>query len=148
MCTVWHVKYILWIFLCIKHASRIKESCRYTKKNTVYSPGAGRRNIHTTAFPNFRGRLLLIEKYQDKNQWTSAAHDDVCITSSSMLLSQTTCGSATACKACRFTRSSRWKDKSFGRVYLVMRCLGCRLWCSTRSTFKRRKKKHGTVGFQ
>lgn len=46
MCTVWHVKYILCIFICIKHASWLKESTQHTHvqthrhTHTRYSPPA------------------------------------------------------------------------------------------------------------
>lgn len=34
VCSVWHVKYILCIFICIKHASWLKESILYTQTHT------------------------------------------------------------------------------------------------------------------
>lgn len=73
--------YILCIFICIKHASWLKESTQYTHTHThthivtlhlLYKP-----HTHNNV-PKLRVWLLLIQKYQDKHfqknfQWNSAA---------------------------------------------------------------------------
>lgn len=75
MCTVWHVKYILWIFICIKHASWLKESTSYTHTHSLLSTllykATYTQCVQTLSLVTFNTKIsqILLENFH----WTSAA---------------------------------------------------------------------------